>query len=228
MVNLFQYPWGDLIGVFITLCYVFFLLFLCKTLNEAYTSTIGRDILHIGIGFPGIFVWFLYDTKIGALIPPLFATILLIFFPKTLKQSFSKQKERHFGLILYCISVTILTGVYWQNPFRNVSWIGAAAFTTLALGDGLGGLIGQRFGKHTYKIPWVKEKSIEGSLAVGFGAGFGISFAQIVFRATSTLNPILILFGAILAITLEAFSPKHSDNICLPFGIAIFYSLLFM
>lgn len=218
----------DIIGVIVTLGYVFFLIFLSKILSEEYDTDIGRRVLHMGIGFPGIFVWFLYNTRLGAIVPPLFATIFLIVAPKNLRKKFSKGDELHVGLILYCISVTILTGIFWQDQIKERFWIGAASFITLAWGDGLGGAFGKRYGTHTYDIPWVKEKSIEGSLGVGLGAAFGITFAQIIFGHIFPPHFLILFLGAILAMFLEAIAPKHSDNILLPLGLATFLSVIYM
>ncbi len=215
-------------------------MFLCKTLSDKYSSNLGRKILHMGIGFPGIFVWFLYNSTLGAVIPPIFATIMLVLAPQTLKKKFSQGDELHTGLIIYCISVSILTALFWQNPLahggwigattlntqhhpmENTVWIGAAAFITLAWGDGLGGTIGRKYGKHTYHIPWVKEKSLEGSLGVGLGAVFSITFSQVVFGKIFPPYVIAIILGAVVAMVVEALSPKHTDNLFLPLSLASF------
>lgn len=182
----------------------------------------------MGIGFPGIFVWFLYNTKIGAVIPPLFAIFFLIVAPKNLRKKFSEGDELHSSLIIYCISVAILTAVFWQDPIGDLIWIGAGSFITLAWGDGLGGTIGQRFGRHTYKFPWVKEKSLEGSIGVGLGAAFGITIAQILFSGEILpSHPFAIVLGAIVGMFLEGIAPKHTDNAVVPLGVAAFLTLLY-
>lgn len=220
-------PWGDIFGIIITLGYVFALLKISKIVSEIYSVNTGRKVLHVGIGC-GIWVWFLYNTTLGALIPPLIATITIGIAPENIQNKFSTKNRLHDQLTLYCASVAILTGIFWEYPPGNPVWIGASAFLTLAWGDGLGGSIGKKFGTHNYEFPWGRQKSIEGSIGVSFGTFCAILIAQIFFSGYWPPRVLPLLVGSIVAPILEGVAPKYTDNVLVPLGLALILALFFL
>ncbi len=115
--------------------------------------------------------------------------------------------------MLYTLSFCAFTAVgFLHRPFPA-----AAALLALALGDGIGGAVGLRFGRHRFRLPGAKPKSLEGTLAVALMAGVGISLAARCFHAP--LSPGLLVASALLAAAVEAISPRASDNLLLPAAV---------
>jgi dolichol kinase len=93
-----------------------------------------------------------------------------------------------------------------------------AAFAVVlifGLGDGLSTYVGSTYGKH--KLPWNKNKTIEGTL--GFMAG--AMCAMLIMPVPATF------LGAVLGAIVESLPLKLNDNITLPIGLSLlFYFLL--
>lgn len=213
----------DAIGNLIGLTYVFGGVFLAGKLEERTSSNFARKILHLGMGF-WIFTWFLFDTRIGVVLTPLIATLALAFASRGIQDRFSEERERHIGLVIYASSITWITLLFWRDHIGTSLWIGAGAFLSLAWGDGMGGVFGEKYGQHTYKFPWAKEKSIEGSLGVGLGTVWALVLAQLCFGRR--LLPLMILLGTVTTMIVEALSPKHSDNLFVPLALSLLFVLL--
>ncbi len=86
-------------------------------------------------------------------------------------------------------------------------------------GDGLAALIGQRFGRHIYKL-WDMQKSWEGSLTMLI-----VSYAVSWLIGVGTVGNIwqtwlISLIVALVATGLEAFSKYGIDNLTVPIGSA--------
>lgn len=214
----------DVIGNIVGLVYVFGGVYLTGKLGDRVSPNLGRTCLHIAMGF-WVFTWFLFKTRIGAIITPIIAIVALIVTSRKVKERFSKEKEKHIGLIIYSLSVTWVTSFFWQEQTGTWLWIGAGTLLTLALGDGLGGLVGEKYGNHTYQLPWAKEKSLEGSLGVGLGAVCALIIAQVIFGSLCPPRPLPLLVGATTAMIIEFISPRHTDNFFLPLSVALVLSL---
>jgi len=118
--------------------------------------------------------------------------------------------EHWSGLTIYTISYTALTaiGLLW-NPFAA-----AVGLLALALGDGIGGAVGRRFGRHCFTAPGGKTKSLEGSVAVALASAMGVAIAAWRFdQAIASLAVAGIGVGAAVA---EALSPRGLDNAIVP------------
>ncbi|NIQ04785.1 MAG: hypothetical protein GWO20_03340 [Candidatus Korarchaeota archaeon] len=99
---------GDVIGNAIGIAYVFGGVFLSGRLEERTSPNFARTVLHFAMGF-WTFTWFLYETRICAIITPIIATISLVLASRNIRGKFSKERERHVGLVFYSVSVTWVT-----------------------------------------------------------------------------------------------------------------------
>ena len=85
----------------------------------------------------------------------------------------------------------------------------------MAWGDGMAAIIGQRFGKHPYKIGEI-TKSWEGSLAMAT-ASFAVAELVLLSVEGNSWQILLIsLVVASIATILEAFSKLGIDNLSVP------------
>jgi len=125
--------------------------------------------------------------------------------------------RQSLGTLFYAISIGILIALFWFDGTKIFAVIG---ILVMSYGDGLAGLIGQKWGKHPYQI-WGNNKSLEGSLTmtiVSFIVGFTIiSLAQ----GWLWHNIILVAIMAIFVTILETFSQIGIDNLTVPLGCAM-------
>lgn len=63
------------------------------------------------------------------------------------------------GPLFYTTALLVVTGCFWRTSLTSYLAVGI-----LAGGDGMADVIGRRFGKH--KLPYNKNKTIEGSIAM--------------------------------------------------------------
>lgn len=184
--------------------------------------TYVRDVLHIGAG-----VWPLGWRAWHSPWPPvgvaLTGFVLLLVVPRlarrfaaagSLERAVSGEGEAWSGLVLYGFSAAVLSavGLLGRAPFPA-----AAALFALALGDGIGGLVGRRWGRHVYRLPWAKTKSLEGSVAVAWFAAHGTALAAVLFGAP--LTAARVLGAGVAAALAEAVAPRAMDNVLVPLAV---------
>ncbi|MGZ6071815.1 MAG: hypothetical protein ACXWK8_11405, partial [Myxococcaceae bacterium] len=131
-----------------------------------------------------------------------------------LERAVSGEGEAWSGLVLYAFSAAVFTAV---GLLGNAPIPAAAALLALALGDGLGGLVGRLWGRHRFRVPWAKTKSIEGSAVVALFAALGTAMAGLLHGVPLTAGRVL---GAGVAAALaEAIAPRATDNVLVPLAV---------
>lgn len=128
-------------------------------------------------------------------------------------QSVVEGDERFLGLVLYTVSFAVMTGLgLAHRPFPA-----AAALLALALGDGLGGLVGRRFGRRSYSTRLGKRKTLLGSVAVAVFAAAGVLASAALFGVALGAWPVLLL--SLVAAGTEGLAPRGSDNLAVPAAV---------
>ena len=130
-----------------------------------------------------------------------------------IRQSVSDADEPWAGLQLYAASFAAGTVLaFATRPFAP-----AAALLALAIGDGIGGAIGRRFGRHFYAATGGKKKSLEGSAAVALLCMAAVVLAAGRFGVSPSARTIILagLCGALA----EAIAPAGTDNVLLPAAV---------
>lgn len=186
-------------------------------------TTHVRDLLHIGAG-----VWVLgWPWFSGASVPLcIVVTVTLATFgvpllagrsgwARRVHDTFASGDERWRGLTLYTLAYAIFTGV----GFARAPFPAAAGLLALSLGDGLGGLVGRRFGKHAFRAPGGKPKTLEGSLTVALASMLGVALASWRLGEETGLSKTVGL--GVAAALAEALSPRGSDNLTVPAAVWI-------
>lgn len=186
----------------------------------------ARDLVHVGAG-SWVLGWPWWQTSLVPVSIVLGAAALVPALPhlsgrlaSALPRALAEGDERWSGVALYTASVALFTilGLSGQ-PFPA-----GAALLALALGDGLGGAIGSRWGRRRYRLPWTKARSVEGSLAVALFATLGVLLAAATLGAAPSVG--VVLGAGVLAALAEAASPRASDNLVLPLVVWGWLSLL--
>ena len=120
--------------------------------------------------------------------------------------------------------LTVLVGLILMMIFVENVWIFMASMLSIAIGDGLGEVIGRTLGHHPYKI--IRHKTIEGSIAVFLGTVIAlVSPYLLAFGAISFGIIWIFLFVALGVTILEALSWAFTDNITIPLFVALMLSL---
>ena len=184
-------------------------------------GTTARDLVHVGAG-SWVLGWpwwegtatplsIVYAAVLGASVVPWVGGS---WSPvAAIQRALAEGDERWTGVVLYTVSAALFTtlGLLWA-PLPA-----GAALLALALGDGLGGAVGLRWGRHRYQLPGGKARSFEGSVAVGLFSSLA------VFLAAVWLGPMLplavVLTAGLLAAIAEAVSPRATDNLLLPLTV---------
>jgi dolichol kinase len=182
-----------------------------------------RDLIHVGagawaLGWP---LWSGPPAPIGLAIAGAAATFAVSPLASRaavlgrFRDSISDATERWSGVRLYALSVAAGTVL----GFTVAPLPAAAALLALALGDGLGGLIGRRWGRRGFSPPGAKRKTVEGSVAVAVFSALGIALAQLVFQAPAAALPVAA--GGAVAALAEALAPEGTDNALVPAAVWI-------
>ncbi len=181
-------------------------------------TTYVRDVLHIGTGV-WVLAWPLFQEQLAPVAIVLVVALATASVPVLARHSpsvahfrdlFAGGDERWGGLTLYTGAYALFTWV----GFSVEAFPAAAALLSLSLGDGVGGFVGRRYGKHHFSVPGGKRKSLEGSLTVLCAATCGVLLAAWRFGADVSL---LAAFGLGLGAALaEALSPRGTDNVTVP------------
>ncbi len=190
-----------------------------------------RKVVHIGVG-TFAFVWWMFSEGwimlVFFTIP--FAIVLLFAMMKDNAVSrsklgdLSKNKGHKQGLFLYAISITILVLLCFPDHWVAAS-VGIMAMTW---GDGIGSVVGRKFGRHKT----INGKSLEGSIGV-FAATAVMTVVMVLFYwaiASAGLYPagdvpgasplwVLAPVAGLVATVVEAVCPGEFDNLAIPLTV---------
>lgn len=180
-------------------------------------AEIMRKIVHIGTGNVILLAWWLHipaNIGIGAAIVAGAVTLLSYKFP--ILPAINSVGRQSLGTFFYAVSIGLLVAWFWPMQQPQYAVIGILVMTW---GDGLAALIGQRFGKHTYKI-WGMKKSWEGSLTMAMVSYLVSSMILFGVQGNVWQTWVVPLAIAVVATSLEAFSKFGIDNLTVPLGSA--------
>lgn len=203
----------------IVAAWVFFILAIAGLVNRFATSDseIVRKIVHIGAGHVILLAWWLdipASVGIGASVVASIVTLLSYIFP--LLPGINSVGRQSLGTFFYAVSVGILVAWFWHIQQPQYAAIG---MMVMAWGDGLAALVGQRFGKHKYKLLGA-QKSWEGSLTMALASYLVCSLILLGVLGNVWQTWLVSLAVAFVATSLEAFSLLGVDNLTVPLGSA--------
>ena len=198
-----------------------------KLLNISQKT--ARKFLHIMIGNLPFIIPFFTLTFFPTFVAAPFITVTFLATPYSPLKSISKKlkglseltEEGHqWGLVFYAISYTCLAFVFPQKAH-----VIAAGILPMAYGDAAASIIGEKYGRHKYKL--VAQKSVEGSLAMFLVSLASLAAGMIFFSwfyGFSYFSKIAAMVSAAtVAAFVEAFSPMGFDNLAVPaFSVLIF------
>jgi len=178
---------------------------------------IVRKIVHIGTGNVILLAWWLnIPASVGITASILASAVTLLSYRFPILPAINSVGRKSFGTFFYSVSIGVLVAWFWHLQQPHYAALG---ILIMAWGDGLAALIGQRFGKHKYKV-FGRQKSWEGSLAMTIASYIVSSLILLSVEGNIWQTWVISLAVALVATGLETFSVVGIDNLTVPLGSA--------
>lgn len=180
-------------------------------------SEVTRKVVHIGAGHVILLAWWLHTPAwMGIAASVVASAIALLSYQFPLLPGINSVGRDSLGTFFYALSIGLLTAWFWPQWQPQYAALGILVMTW---GDGLAALVGQRYGRHPYKL-WETHKSWEGSSAM-LAASLVVCLAILgTVQGLSAVTLVISLVVAVVATALEAFSRFGVDNLSVPLGSA--------
>jgi phytol kinase len=176
-----------------------------------------RKIVHIGTGNVILLAWWLkIPAWAGISASVLFSLITLLSFRLAILPDINNIGRKSLGTFFYAVSIGVLIGGFWQTH----AYCAVMGVLIMTWGDGLAAIIGQRWGRHIYKL-WDMQKSWEGSLTMALVSFIVSSSIFLAVQGNTWQTWLVAIAIAVIATALEAFSKWGIDNLTVPLGSAI-------
>ncbi len=178
---------------------------------------IVRKIVHIGTGNVILLAWWLKIPAIAGITASVLASaVTLLSYRFPILPGINSVGRRSFGTFFYSMSIGVLVAWFWevQQPYYA-----ALGILTMAWGDGLAAIIGQRFGKHKYQL-FGGQKSWEGSLTMAIVSFVICSLILLSVQGNSWQVWMISVVVALVTTGLETISFAGIDNLTVPLGSA--------
>lgn len=172
---------------------------------------LSRKVVHIGAGFALPIAWVTeIPVSLALAAAALASSLALINHRWRLLGSIEDVGRFSYGTVAYGASITILLAFFWPQRADLV----CAAVLTMALADGLAGLLGANFSSHRWQI-FGQTKSIIGTATM----------ALVTLLVLALLLPNLpwhvVIAIATSATLLEQFSWAGLDNLTVPLLVGL-------
>jgi phytol kinase len=222
---------GDILGLASVYGYIVWVLVVAWVLRDRVKNL--RKIIHVLTG--GIvFFWWMFDSRLvmAGLAAFPFVLLLLLATPKSpvkfLRNSplGARSSEGHpYGLVMYAISWTMIAYILFDDLMAA-----SVAIAAMAFGDGMGEVIGRKYGARRY----MPNRTLEGSAAVFLATTISIIvlswfYFDFVGYTGGTAPELLLLFSPVMGLLvsiLEAVTPGSIDNLVIPLTVAGFLHLM--
>jgi len=203
-------------------------------------SRLSRKIIHIGTGPIFVLCWLLFDDApaarwMAALVPFSITVQFALTGLGVIKDEASVKamsrtgdpREILRGPLFYGIAFVVMTLIFWMD-----SPIGIIALMLMCGGDGIADLVGRNLNSRS--LPWSREKTVLGSLAVLVG-GWALASITVaifvyagVFGFSSPLAYLLpILFISFGGMLVESLPYKDIDNLTVTIAAVVLGSFFF-
>jgi len=189
----------------------------------------SRKFLHVMIGNLPFIIPFFTLAFFPVLVAAPFIIVTFLATPYSPFKNVNKKLKglseiteggHQWGLVFYAISYTCLAFLFAQKSYTI-----AAGILPMAYGDAAASIVGEKFGRHKYKL--VAKKSLEGSAAMFLVSltilGVSMVFFSALYGFSFFSKFLAVVSAAAVATLVEGFSPMGFDNLTVPaFSVLIF------
>jgi uncharacterized protein (TIGR00297 family) len=189
-----------------------------------------RKSIHIGaIALALLFRFSWFEYWMALVIAGIALLFNLFLMPRVGRRLFRPEEgSPPAGMLFYPSSIFLVVLLFWY--FGDAPHVAAAAWSLMALGDGLSALLGKTLGRHP--LPWNPKKTYLGLVGFFLGGTFGVAFF-LWFVSPRTGAAVLwhqaymvALIAAFVAGVVETFPWRINDNLSVPLiGGAVIYLL---
>lgn len=183
----------------------------------AAESEIIRKIVHLGTGNAILLAWWLHIPAIAGIIASILASVVtLLSYKLPILPGINSVGRQSLGTFFYSLSIGLLIAWFWPMQQPQYAVLGVLVMTW---GDGLAALMGQRFGKHPFKILGM-QKSWEGCMTMALVSYIVSSLVLLGAQGNVWQTWSVPVVVALVATSLELFSKFGIDNLTVPLGSA--------
>jgi phytol kinase len=175
----------------------------------------SRKLVHIGTGPVVLIAWACGIDRAIALPVAGLVTLLAALNHRFRLLPGIEDIDRHsYGTIAYGASITLLLGLFWPERPQPV----AAAVLSMALGDGLAGLVGPLVSSPRWRV-FGQTRSLVGTLVMGLTTAAVLLGVALLQPATAPSLWALLAI-ATLATAVEQWASAGVDNLTVPLSVA--------
>ncbi len=188
-------------------------------------GSFSRKSIHIIVAIWGCCAFFMFDHKEMAVVLPVLFALASIHPVRKRIFNFSGITDRfHPGMLYYPISMFLLFWFCWEEHLQRAAII---SLLNLGLGDSAAWIIGSRYAKRQYSIGDSK-KSYVGATAMLVVCIISTTAVMLYTSSPLTMLDICAVIGISTGATLlEAVCTNGLDNLSVPLGSALLYSLFY-
>ena len=182
-----------------------------------HRSEWARKLSHVGGGLVcALFPFTIQSPWVVLGLTLSYVLILSLGKGLTLFRSTFCVRQKSFGPELFSLSIFLS---FYLTQDR--AWLYLSAILVLTIADALAALVGAGLGKIEY-ITWGERRTLEGSLSFAFAAYPCLLLPIGIFGAASwTIAAMASIVLCILCTTVEATSPRGTDNVSVPLTICV-------
>lgn len=177
-----------------------------------------RKLIHLLTGLLILMLTYLLDRQVLLFFILVGLAFSFLTFNYKTFRTLHQTPDASLGTLFYPVGVLAALLVLYSQPIH----LFRASLMVLTLADPMANLFGQIRPVNGRFMIWHDKKSIFGMLA------FAITTAVILFfflPSGSLEARWLLVLGVILAVAFELISYRGSDNLTIPFGLAVFFTL---
>ena len=213
-------------GIVLTIVVPFGVLGLASIARKLGIGAEGsRKLVHILLSNWILLAIAVYRSAWAAcILPACFIPLNYLSCRKRIFSAIEREEDNTLGTVWYAVSLFLLCLAGYS---LDMPWIAACGMLAMGYGDGIGALVGRRWGK--LRFPGIHfKKSLEGMLTVMILSGLSVGIVCEIYAPN--LFPHFALYAALLcaipATAIELFTPRGIDNLTLPLGVSLIVFLL--
>lgn len=216
---------GSILGVVLTVITPFAVLGIASLARKLGVSGEGaRKLVHILLSNWILLAIAVYRSAWTAcILPACFIPLNYLSYRKGLFAAIEREEDNTPGTVWYAVSLFLLClfGYTVEMP-----WTAACGMLAMGYGDGIGALVGRRWGKSRFPAPHA-SKSLEGTVTVLTLSALAVGIVCAVCAPGGTGFALCAaLCCSMPAAAIELFSPRGIDNLTLPLGVTLIVFLL--